>query len=112
MSDLDDFLMGIQQGKPEVYCAFGDSTNNTRYLPCIQSVYKSLIPSEDITLAQKIGASVWAAATATAAPPPAALNPLLPAGVDAVAAAAAGGAAAVVPKRIGRCWGCLSRSSS
>jgi hypothetical protein len=32
MSGLDDFLVEVQQGKPEVYCAFGDSTYNARYL--------------------------------------------------------------------------------
>jgi hypothetical protein len=35
LSGLDDFLVEIQQGKPEVYCAFGDSTYNARYLQCI-----------------------------------------------------------------------------
>jgi hypothetical protein len=54
MSGLDTFLVEIQQGKPKVYCAFGDSTYNTRYLQCIWSGYKSLIPGEDITPAQKI----------------------------------------------------------
>jgi hypothetical protein len=54
MSGLDDFLVEIQQGKPEVYCAFGDSTNNAGYLQCIQSGSKSLIPGVDITPAQRI----------------------------------------------------------
>ena len=35
MSGLDAFLAEIQQGKPEVYCAFGDSTYNAGYLQCI-----------------------------------------------------------------------------
>ncbi len=35
MSGLDAFLVEIQQGKPEVYCAFGDSTYNAGYLQCI-----------------------------------------------------------------------------
>ena len=34
-SGLDAFLVEIQQGKPEVYCAFGDSTYNVGYLQCI-----------------------------------------------------------------------------
>ena len=54
LSGLDDFLVEIQQGKPEVYCAFGDSTYNAGYLQCIRSGFKSLIPGVDITLAQKI----------------------------------------------------------
>jgi hypothetical protein len=54
MSGLDDFLVEIQQGKPEVYGAFGDSTYNAGYLQCIRSGFKSLIPSVDITPAQKI----------------------------------------------------------
>ena len=35
MSNLDAFLVEIQQGKLEVYCAFGDGTYNARYLQCI-----------------------------------------------------------------------------
>ena len=35
MSGLDDFLVEIQQGKLEVYGAFGDSTYNAGYLQCI-----------------------------------------------------------------------------
>ena len=35
MSGLDAFLVEIQQGKPEVYCVFGDSTYNAGYLQCI-----------------------------------------------------------------------------
>ena len=35
MSGLDAFLVEIEQGKPEVYCAFGDSTYNAGYLQCI-----------------------------------------------------------------------------
>ncbi len=35
MSSLDAFLVEIQQGKPEVYCVFGDSTYNPGYLQCI-----------------------------------------------------------------------------
>ncbi len=35
MSGLDDFLVEIQPGKPEVYGAFGDSTYNAGYLQCI-----------------------------------------------------------------------------
>ncbi len=54
MSGFDAFLVEIQQGKPEVYCAFGDSTYNAGYLQCIRSGFKSLIPGVDITLAQKI----------------------------------------------------------
>ena len=54
MSGLDAFLMEIQQGKLEVYCAFGDSTYNNEYRQCIQSGFKSLIPDVDITPAQKI----------------------------------------------------------
>jgi hypothetical protein len=35
MSSLDAFLVEIQQGKPEAYCTFGDSTYNAGYLQCI-----------------------------------------------------------------------------
>jgi hypothetical protein len=35
MSSLDAFLAEIQQGKPKVYCAFGDSTYNAGYFQCI-----------------------------------------------------------------------------
>ncbi len=35
MSGLDAFLVEIQQGKPEVYSAFGESTYNAGYLQCI-----------------------------------------------------------------------------
>jgi len=54
MSGLDAFLVEIQQGKPEVYCVFGDSIYNAGYLQCIRSGFKSLIPGVDITPAQKI----------------------------------------------------------
>ena len=54
MSSLDAFLAEIQQGKLEVYCAFGDSTYNARYLQCIWSGFKSLVPGMNITTAQKM----------------------------------------------------------
>jgi hypothetical protein len=54
MSGLDDFLVEIQQGKPEVHDTFGDSTYNAGYLQCIRSGFKSLISGVDITPAQKI----------------------------------------------------------
>jgi hypothetical protein len=37
MSGLDAFLVEIQQGKPEVFCAFDDSIYNAGYLQCIRS---------------------------------------------------------------------------
>jgi hypothetical protein len=54
MSGLDAFLVEIEQGKPEVYCAFGDSTYNAGYLQCIRSGFKSLISGVDITPTRKI----------------------------------------------------------
>jgi hypothetical protein len=48
------FLMLIQQGRPDVYSAFGDSAYNAQYLQCIRSYYISLIPGVDITDDQKI----------------------------------------------------------
>jgi hypothetical protein len=54
MSGLDNFLMLIQQGRPDIYSAFGDSTYNAQYLQCIRSYYISLIPGVDITDDQKI----------------------------------------------------------
>ena len=48
------FLAEIQKGKPELYCAFGDSTYNAGYLQRIRSGFKSLIPGVNITTAQKI----------------------------------------------------------
>jgi hypothetical protein len=36
MSGLDNFLMLIQQGRPDVYSAFGDSAYNAQYLQCIR----------------------------------------------------------------------------
>ncbi len=53
-SGLDAFLVEIQQGKPEIYCAFGVSTYIAGYLQCIRSGFKSLIPGVNITAAQKI----------------------------------------------------------
>jgi len=46
--------MLIQQGRPDVYSAFGDSAYNAQYLQCIRSYYISLIPGVDITDDQKI----------------------------------------------------------
>ncbi len=54
MSGLDSFLVQIQQSKPQVYCAFGDSAYNAQYLQCIRSYYISPSPGEDITDDQKI----------------------------------------------------------
>ena len=54
MSGLGNFLMLIQQGRPDVYSAFGDSAYNAQYLQCIWSYYISLIPEVDITDDQKI----------------------------------------------------------
>ncbi len=54
MSGLDNFLVQIQQGNPQVYCAFGNSNYNLLYLQCIQSYYISDIPGVDITDNQKI----------------------------------------------------------
>jgi hypothetical protein len=53
MSGLDNFLMLIQQGRPHVYSAFGDSVYNA-YLQCVRSYYKSHIPGVNITFEQKI----------------------------------------------------------
>ena len=54
MSGLNNFLMFIQQGRPDVCSAFGDSAYNAQYLQCIRSYYISLIPGVDITDDQKI----------------------------------------------------------
>jgi len=54
MSGLDNFLMLIQQGMPDVYSAFGDPAYNAQYLQCIRSYYISLIPGVDIADDQKI----------------------------------------------------------
>ena len=54
MSGLDNFLMLIQQGRPDVYYAFSDLAYNAQYLQCIRSYYISLIPGVDITDDQKI----------------------------------------------------------
>jgi hypothetical protein len=54
ISDLDNFLVQIQQGKPHVYCAFGGSAYNAQYLQCIQSYYISHIPGVAITNNKKI----------------------------------------------------------
>jgi len=53
MSGLGNFLMLIQQGRPDVYSAFGDSAYNAQYLQCIRPYYISLIPRVDITDDQK-----------------------------------------------------------
>jgi hypothetical protein len=54
MSGLDIFLMQIQQGKPHIYSAFGDSAHKAQYLQCIQLCCKSHIPGVDTTEDQNI----------------------------------------------------------
>ncbi len=51
--DWTIFLMLIQQGRPDVYSAFSDSTYNAQYLQCIWLYYISLIPGVGITDDQK-----------------------------------------------------------
>ena len=53
MSRLDDILWRIQQGRPEIFSAFGDGIYNSIALQCIRSYFKSLLPGVPITNDQK-----------------------------------------------------------